>query len=149
METVFKILQLAATDKNIDYAILLDVCIAFLYLFNIVLGAIIGTKTDKFDFKKFMFGVVKALIVMVIIVGVCFALNIFVLTINEIEGLSISSSIITVIELLGVLVSVAADLSAEVLEKIKSFRELKYTSYDDNVPIVNNQDLIEPTDLRG
>lgn len=148
MEKVIEILKMAL-DSNIDYAILLDCCIAFLYVANITLGAIIGTRENKFDPKKLLFGILKAVIILVVIVGVCYIANVFVLTINQIEGLSIGSSIITTVELLGVMVSVGADLAMEVVDKLKSFRELKYVSYEDNVPIVNNRDLKEPTDLRG
>lgn len=136
-------------DANIDYAILLDCCVAILYIANIILGAIIGTNKSKFDIKKFLFGVLKAVTVLLIIVGVCYTVNVFVLTINKIEGLSIGSSIITTIELLGIMVSVGTDLAMEVFDKLKSFMELKYVSYEDNVPIINNKDLIEPTDFRG
>ena len=146
MEIIIKVL-VSALDNNIAYAVLMDVVIGFLYLFNILLGTIIGAKESKFDIRKFLFGVLKAVCILLIIVGVCYILNVFTLTINLIEGITIDDGLVTTIELLTILITTGIDIAKEVMDKIKAFRELKYISYD-NVR-VKNDNVIEPTELKG
>lgn len=136
-----------ALDSNISYVILLDVVIGMLYLFNTLLGAILGTTNEGFNFKKLMFGILKAVCIMLIIVGLCYVLNVFVIVINLIEGLEISTSIVTTLELVGVLISIGVDLAKEVLEKVKAFRSLKYVSYEDIQ--MSDANIVEPAELKG
>ena len=147
MEIVTRILKEAFTS-NLQYTILMDIVIAFLFLANILLGSIIGARTDKFDIRKFFFGVMKAVAVLLIIVGVSYILNVFTLSLSEIEGISISTDVVGTVELLGILIVQGIDLAKEVVDKLKSFRELKYESYD-NVTVGNDKEVYEPTDMRG
>ena len=132
-----------AYDVNIEYVILMDVVLGFLYLFNILLGTIIGTHTSKFDAKKFVFGFVKAICVLVIIVGVCYILNVFTLTINQIENINIGTELISTLEMLTILITQGIDLAKEVIEKIKTFRDLKYIKYEDVKQADSIRDMLE------
>lgn len=145
MEIIINVLS-QALDTNIAYAILMDIVVGFLYLFNILLGTIIGTKQNKFDIKKFLFGLLKAVCVLIIIVGVCYILNVFTLTINLINGINISEELVTTLQVLAILITTGIDIAKEVVDKIKSFRELKYVSYD-SVQLSN--DKLVDTDLKG
>lgn len=121
----------SAWQVNVEYVIVLDIVIALLYIFNILLGTIIGTSQEGFSIKKFLFGVLKTVGVLIIVIGVCYTLNIFALVINLIEGLEISTSIVNALEVIGIIVAIGIDMAKEVIDKIKDFRELKYISYDD------------------
>ena len=132
MEIVINVLS-EALDKNISYAVLMCIILFFLYLANILLGCILGTMADGFNLKKFIFGIVKALCMLFIVVGVCYILNVFTLTINLIEGININTEIVSTLELLTILITITLDTAKEVLDKIKAFRDLKYISYDDVV----------------
>ena len=145
MEIILEVLT-KALDTNISYAVLMDVVIGFLYLFNIILGVIIGTQEDHFDIKKFFFGVMKAVCVLLIIVGICYILNVFTLTISLIRDITIDTDLVTTLELLGILVTQGIDLSKEVIEKIKSFRELKYVTYD---AVISDTNVVEPIEFKG
>ena len=84
MEIITKVL-VEALNKNLSYVVLLDVVIGMLYLFNTLLGVILGTTSEGFNLKKLLFGVLKALCIMLIIVGVCYVLNVFVIVVNQIQ----------------------------------------------------------------
>lgn len=102
-----------------------------LMLINIVLGATQGTMAKEFDFKKFLFGILKALVNALCILGTCCLADIFAQVLNMIEGITISAQVVSVIEILSVVVAWDIDLFKEVFEKIKSLKEMKYISYDD------------------
>ena len=146
MEIINKVL-IGALDSNISYAVLMDIVIGFLFLANCILGGIIGARTEKFSVKKFLFGVLKALIIMFIIIGTCYVLNVFTLTLNLIEGVNIGTEMVSTLELLGILITNGIDIAKEVLEKVKAFRDLKYVSYDDI--LISDTNIIEPTELKG
>lgn len=132
--------------ENLQYVFLLDLVIGFLFLFNILLGSIIGSTTEKFIPKKFFFGVLKAVAVLLIIIGVCYILNVFALTLSVI-GITVSADTVSIVEIMGAMVVQGVDLAKEVTEKLKSFRELKFENYDEVV--VNDKYVVEPTDQRG
>ena len=144
---IIKTTLMMACDKSIAHVILLCICLSFLHGANILLGTIIGTKESKFDIKKFLFGIIKAVSLLLIIVGVCYILNVFTLTISLIEGITIDDELVTTLELLGILVIQGIDISKEVIEKIKAFRKLKYVSYDDVV--ISDTNIVEPIDFKG
>lgn len=146
MEIVIEVLT-KAFDTNISYAILMDIVIGFLYLFNIILGTFIGTKEGNFDVKKFFFGVLKAVCILLIIIGVCYILNVFTLTLNKIDFITLDENFVGVMELFAILITNGVDASKEVLEKIKTFRELRYVSADSVV--INDNEIVEPVEYKG
>ena len=48
-----------AVQENLETIVLMLIVVGSLSAINIVLGTIIGTFTDKFDLKKFFFGILK------------------------------------------------------------------------------------------
>lgn len=147
MKIIIDVFAQALTDINLSYVILLDCCVMALYIFNIILGTILGTKEEGFDVKKFLFGVMKSFMIVLIILGVCYILNVFVLVMNMMETITISTDMITTIEIIGVLVAVIVDLAMEIKDKLKSFKEMKYVSFDD--VIISDTNVTEPTELKG
>lgn len=113
-----------------------------LYGVNIFFGTVIGTKQDRFMPKKFFFGILKALGCGIGIFAFCYLLNLFTLSMNLTDLITIHQNVTTTIEVIGVLYLWAMDLSKEVLDKIKSWRDLKYVSEDD---ISINQQNPEPS----
>lgn len=132
MKTVLELLQ-KAWDSNLTIVASMVIVVIGLYALNIFFGTIIGTKEDGFNFKKFLFGIVKAFGCGVGIFAFCYMLNLFGLTMNLTDLVTVNQAVITTIEVIGVLYIWAMDLSKEVLDKIKSWRDLKYISYDDMI----------------
>lgn len=120
--------------------LLLLAIVGGLEIINIVLGTILGTCTIKFDFKKFLFGILKAIVIAICIVGTCYLCELFAFTLNSIEGIEIKTEIVNAIEIVCVVVAWCVDLFKEVLEKIKSLKDLKYISYDDVITTGGNVD---------
>lgn len=129
MEKILELLK-QAYDGNLIIVASMVIVVMGLYATNIFFGTIIGTKEIGFDFKKFFYGVVKALGCGVGIFAFCYLLNLFALTMNLTDLIKINEAVTTTIEVIGVLYLWAMDLSKEVLEKIKSWRDLKYVTYD-------------------
>lgn len=146
MEIITKVLA-EAVDVNLSYVVLLDIVLAFMYGANILLSVIINTRQEKFDIKKFFFGIIKAVCVLLIILGVCYILNVFTLTLNLISQININMELVTTLEVMLVLVTYIADISAELLGKIRSFREIKYISQEDIT--ISDTNVAEPTELKG
>lgn len=147
MKIIIDVLTQALND-NLSYVALMDVVLAFLYIFNILLGTILGTTSDKFDVKKFFFGILKAVCLLLIVFGICYILNVFTITMNQLKGfITISTEAVNTLEVIVILATQGLDIAAECLEKIRAFRELKYVSPSDVV--LNDQNIIEPTELRG
>lgn len=130
MEIIIKTLQ-EAIQINLAYVILLEIIVAGLFIFNTILGAILGTISNGWDWKHFVFGLLKNLGMLLVIIGVCYVLNLFVLTMNLIGTISIDTDFLTTMEIMGILVAWGVDLTKDIVEKIKSYKQLKYISYED------------------
>lgn len=128
-----------AIQDNLITILLLLLCIGLFEISNIVLGMIVNMFKEGFNVKKFFMGLVKAIITMLVILVYCYALNLFQLTLKQVD-ISISTQIITVLEVVTVITAWGLDLAKDCLEKIKSLKELKYISYDDVLPLGEGQD---------
>lgn len=130
MKTVIELLK-KAWDSNLTIVASMVIVVIGLYALNIFFGTIIGTKEDGFNFKKFLFGIVKAFGCGIGIFAFCYMLNLFALTMNLTDLVTVNQAVITTVEVIGVMYIWAMDLSQEVLEKIKTWRDIKYVTYDD------------------
>lgn len=128
MKTIIDIIS-GALSENLEAVVLLIVATAIFYLINILFGTIIGAKNDGFNTKKFFSGFLKAIAVCLCIFAFCYTLNLFSLTLKLID-IDISATVITVLEVIGVLVTWDIDLMLEIYEKIKSLKVLKFVTYD-------------------
>lgn len=120
-----------AVESNLETIILMLIVVESLNVINIVLGTIVGTVTEKFNLKKHLFGILKAIITGVCIFVFCYTLNLFALTLQLTKDITISSDFITTIEVFTILVVWAIDTAKDIIEKIKSMKTLKYITYDD------------------
>ena len=65
------------------------------------------------------------------IFALCYVLNLFALTLQLTGDITISGDVITTAEVLIILTTRAIDLSKDIIEKVKSLKELKYIKYED------------------
>lgn len=136
--TVIKVIT-DAVQENLETIILMLIVVGSLSGINIVLGTIIGTFTERFDVKKFFFGILKAFIIGLCIFVFCYTLNLFALTLQLTKDITISTDFISTVEVFTILIVWALDLAKDIIAKIKSMKELKYVSYDDVIIQQNQQ----------
>ena len=120
-----------AVQENLETIVLMLIVVGSLNAINIVLGTIIGTFTDKFDAKKFFFGILKAFVIGLCIFAFCYTLNLFALTLQLTKDITISTDFISTVEVFTILIVWAIDIAKDVIAKIKSMKELKYIKYED------------------
>ena len=130
METILKLIS-EAVQENLETVVLMLIVVGSLSGINIVLGTIIGTFTEKFDVKKFFFGILKAFIIGLCIFVFCYTLNLFSLTLQLTKDVTISTDFITTVEVFTILIVWAIDIAKDIVAKIKSMKELKYVKYED------------------
>ena len=130
METILKLIS-EALQENLETVVLMLIVVGSLAAINIVLGTIIGSFTEGFDLKKFLFGILKAFIIGLCIFVFCYTLNLFALTLQLTKDITISSDFITTIEVIVVLIAWATDLCRDILDKLKNMKTLKYVKYED------------------
>ena len=128
-----------AVEENLETIVLMLIVVGSLNGINIVLGTIIGTVQDKFDAKKFFFGILKAIVIGLCIFAFCYTLNLFALTLQLTKDITISTDFISTVEVFTILIVWAIDIAKDVIAKIKSMKELKYVKYEDVQINVNNQ----------
>lgn len=126
LETIEK-----ALESNLETIVLMLIVVSSLYGINILFGTILGTFKEKFIPKKFFFGIFKGLVADVGIFMFCYTLNLFALTLKSTNNITISGEFITTLEVFTILVVWGIDLSKDIIEKIKSMKELKYVHYED------------------
>lgn len=114
----------------------MEVVIVFLlvsggmYIVNIVLGSLNAIFSNEFDWRKHLYGVAKAFVACLSILFFCVLLNLFNYGLSLID-IVVPDSVITVLEVIGVLVGWCYDLALDIFDKIKGLKTLKYISYDD------------------
>lgn len=101
-----------------------------LMLLNILFGTVIGTKTEGFDWKKFFFGILKAILITLGIAAFCIIIEIVPLILERIK-ITLSEEIVTYTQVLGVVLTWVINDILEVYEKIKSLKSLKYVTIED------------------
>ncbi len=130
METILTLIS-EALQENLETVVLMLIVVGSLAAINIVLGTIIGTFTTEFNAKKFFFGILKAFIIGLCIFVFCYTLNLFSLTLQLTKDVTISGDFITTLEVFTILVAFAIDYCKDILDKIKSLKDLKYVKYED------------------
>lgn len=120
-----------AVQENLETVVLMLLVVASLYVTNILFGTLLGTFTEKFIPKKFFFGILKGIIGCIGVFAYCYTLNLFALTLQTTKDISISNDFINTLMVIGVLVAWAWDIALDIYAKLKSFKELKYITYED------------------
>ena len=114
----------------------MEVVIVFLvvaggmYITNIVLGSLNALFEKEFDWKKHIYGVAKALVACFAILMFCVLLNLFSYGLGLINVV-LPDSVITVIQVIGIIVGWCYDLALDIFDKIKGLKSLKYIKYED------------------
>ena len=132
MQIIIDTIEKAMQD-NLATVVLMLIVVDSLYLINILFGTVCGTfgENGKFDFKKFLFGFLKAILASFGIFALCYVLNLFALVLQLTKDITISSDVITTAEVVIILVTWALDLVKDIIDKVKTLRTLKYVSYDE------------------
>lgn len=129
MSKVLSSIASVLTDK-------MEVVVVFLlvsggmYVVNIILGSLNALFSKEFDWKKHIYGVAKAFVACLSILFFCTLLNLFAYGLSLVD-ISIGDSVITILQVIGVLVGWCYDLALDIFDKIKGLKTLKYISYDD------------------
>lgn len=122
-----------AVQENLSWVVLAIICVAMLYTINSLLGCAIAYFKDKIDWNKLGVSTLRNIVVCLCIFASCYALNVFVLTLNIVEGVTINVDMVTAMEILTIVITWCIDLAKDIVEKFKSFKELKYVKYEDVV----------------
>lgn len=130
IQNIIKIIQ-EAVEQNLETVVLMLIVVASLYVTNILFGTLLGTFTEEFIPKKFFFGILKGIVGCVGVITYCYSLNLFALTLQTTKDISISNDLVNTLMVIGVLIAWAWDLAVDIYEKLKTFKTLKYISYDD------------------
>lgn len=101
-----------------------------MYVTNIILGSLNAIFTNEFDWRKFIYGVAKAMVASLSILLFCVLLNLFNYGLSLIN-IVIPDNVVTILEVIGVIVGWCYDLALDIFDKIKGLKTLKYISYDD------------------
>lgn len=104
--------------NDIITIIMLLSVLGVLYCINTTLGIMLKTKGQKFNFIAFKNGLIKAVVIAVCIVGFCFCIE-SVPTILSRVGIVIEDSVITILEILGIMVTAYKKYVGDCYEKVK------------------------------
>lgn len=118
-------------QENLETVVLMLLVVASLYITNILFGTLLGTFTEEFIPKKFFFGILKGIVGCIGVFVFCYTLNLFALTLQTTKDITISNDLINTLMVIGVLVAWAWDIAIDIVEKLKSFKTMKYIKYED------------------
>ncbi len=103
--------------NDIITIIMLLSVLGVLYCINTTLGIMLKTKGQKFNFIAFKNGLVKALVIAICIVGFCFCIESVPIILSRV-GIVIEESVITVLEVLGIIVTAYKKYVSDCYEKV-------------------------------
>ena len=104
-------------NNLITIAMLLAV-LGVLYITNTILGAVIGSQKEKFEWKKIGKGMLKAFLFCLSFLTYCFCLEILPFILMRIN-ITISSDIITFFEIVGITLTAYKKYAVDCYEKLK------------------------------
>lgn len=130
IQNIIKIIE-NAMQENLETVVLMLLVVASLYITNILFGTLLGTFTEEFIPKKFFFGILKGIVGCIGVFVFCYTLNLFALTLQTTKDITISNDLINTLMVIGVLVAWAWDIAIDIVEKLKSFKTMKYIKYED------------------
>ena len=128
-----KVIQtiIEAFESNLEAVTLMLIVVSSLYVINILFGTFQGTKEEGFSIGKFFFGFEKMLLADAGLFAFSYVLNLFSLTLQITKDITISTELITTLEVIMMLYAWAIDLCKDIFDKLKSIKTLKWISYDD------------------
>lgn len=130
LNNVLNILQSALQD-NLTWVLLAIICVSFFYLINSILGLAMAYFKSDMDIKYFFLTQARNIVVLFCVFWFCYALNVFVLTLDLIDNISINTDYTTALEAIAIVVAWCIDLSKSILDKLKSFKTLEYVKLED------------------
>ena len=121
----------AIEDDNMTVLTVILISVIVLFAVNIIFGTVQGTRKDGFNVGKFFFGIFKAIVICLTTLFTCYGFNLLCIGLSMADFLTFSSTFIGGAQIVAVVSVYGKDLALEVLDKFKSFRDLKYISWDD------------------
>ena len=110
-------------DDMLTIIMLLSV-LGVLYVANTVLGIMLKTKGQGFNFIAFRKGFVKALVIALCVVGFCFCLEVIPMILARI-GIVIDETSVTILEVIGVFITAYKKYALDCYDKIKTLFKTK------------------------
>lgn len=104
--------------NDIITIIMLLSVLGVLYCINTTLGLMLKTKGQKFDFTAFKNGLIKALVIALCIIGFCFCLESMPVILSRV-GIVIDDTFITILEVLGVMITAYKKYANDCYDKVK------------------------------
>lgn len=107
-------------SDNIFTIMMLLGILGILQVCNILFGTIIGSKKKKFNSKKLLEGITKAILFCIAFIGYCFCLEIIPTILLRVD-IELPSNLITLGEIVGVTATAYKKYALDCYEKIKIF----------------------------
>lgn len=104
--------------NDIITIIMLLSVLGVLYCINTTLGILLKTKGQKFNFIAFKNGFIKALIIAICVVGFCFCIESIPIILSRV-GITIGETVITVLEIFGIMITAYKKYVSDCYEKVK------------------------------
>lgn len=131
MEIIINIFNEVIQDKNLPLLFVFCLCAFGFSIIEDILGTLLGTINEGFDFKKKLLGLVKRIAIGLTIMAFGFIVDYFVVALNNLPSIEIGTEIVTVLEIVAMVVTWCIDSARKIIEKLKSIKELQYTKYED------------------
>lgn len=104
--------------NDIITIIMLLSVLGVLYCINTTLGIMLKTKGQKFNFIAFKNGLIKALVIAICVVGFCFCIESMPPILSRV-GIVIDDTVITVLEVFGIMITAYKKYAGDCYEKVK------------------------------
>lgn len=104
--------------NDIITIIMLLSVLGVLYCINTTLGIMLKTKGQKFNFIAFKNGLIKALVIAICMTGFCFCIESMPVILSRV-GIVIDETFITILEILGIMVTAYKKYVGDCYEKVK------------------------------
>lgn len=106
-------------QNNLLTILMLLAVLGALYLTNTVLGAVLGSQTTKFEWKKVGKGTLKAFLFCLSFITYCFCLEVLPIILARIE-ITVPNDIITFLEIVGITLTAYRKYALDCYSKIKN-----------------------------
>lgn len=104
--------------ENITTMLLLLAVLGIMYLTNMILGIVLGTKNEGFNWKKFWGGFGKAVLLAISFASFCFCIEVLPIILARID-ISLPDDLVTLIEVVGITLTAYKKYSLDCIDKFK------------------------------
>lgn len=98
--------------------------LGIMIVINTVLGSVIANKKQEFDIKKFLKGIIKAIVIALCILLFCITLELVPVVLSRV-GIEIPTDLITVLEIVLTTLTAYKKYALDCFEKFKNILDVK------------------------